>query len=191
MGKENRLVLVGGNKATVALDTDVTLAGDTDGAVPTQKAVKAYADSRAGDATIDTDGTMAADSDIVVPSQKAVITYVAAEIADYDTVAAHMETIDSGDAVSNAIPHTDIDNTVGGAAAVTLAAPSAVMKGKIKTITMTVDGGDVTMALTNVNNVAGASAGTTCTFDAVGDCIILAAVGAKWSVIGISGAVIS
>ena len=191
MGKSNRIVCVGGNLASVALDTDATMAGNSDAAVATQKAVKAYADSRAGDAAIDTDGTMADNSDTVVPSQKAVVTYVAAELAGYDALDVHTETIDKDDAVSNEIPHTNIDNTVGGAGAITLAAPSAAMKGKIKTITMTVGGGDVTMALTNVNNVAGASAGTTCTFDTVGDCLILAAVGAKWSVIGISGAAIS
>jgi len=42
-----------------------------------------------------------------------------------------------------------------------------------------------------VNNVAGASAGTTCTFDAVGETLILAACGPKWVVIGIAGATIS
>jgi hypothetical protein len=106
-------------------------------------------------------------------------------------VSAQTETITSGAAVSTLLKITDIDNTVGGAGAITLGVPNAIMAGQIKTIRMTVDGGDVTMALTNVNNVAGASAGTTCTFDAVGDTLILAACGAKWVVIGISGAAIT
>lgn len=106
-------------------------------------------------------------------------------------VSAQTESITSGAAVSTLIKTTDIDNTVGGAGAITLGTPNAIMAGQIKTIRMTVDNGDVTMALTNVNNVAGASAGTTCTFDAVGDTLILAACGAKWVVIGISGAAIT
>ena len=111
--------------------------------------------------------------------------------ADYPASSTLTETITSGVAVSAAIPFTNINNTVGGAGAVTLAVPAAAMKGKIKTITMTVNGGNVTMALTNVNNVAGASAGTTCTFDTVGDTIVLMATGAKWTVIGNSGAAIT
>ena len=118
------------------------------------------------------------------------VTATATELNTTD-LTAQTETIDSGVAVSNTLAHTDIDNTITGAGAITLDVPSAIMKGRIKTITMTVDNGDVTMALTNVNNVAGASAGTTCTFDAIGDCLILAACGAKWIVVGISGAVIS
>lgn len=46
MGKSNRLVTVGGDKASVALDTDATLAGNSDAAVATQKAVKAYVDAK-------------------------------------------------------------------------------------------------------------------------------------------------
>lgn len=51
MGKSNRIVCVGGNLASVALDTDDTMAGDSDAAVPTQKAVKAYVNSQNQDAS--------------------------------------------------------------------------------------------------------------------------------------------
>lgn len=46
MSKDNRLVAVGGSLASVPLDTDATLAGNTDSAVATQKAVKTYVDGR-------------------------------------------------------------------------------------------------------------------------------------------------
>ena len=104
-------------------------------------------------------------------------------------VSSQTETITAPGAVSTLLKITDLALT--GAGAVTLGVPNGVMAGEIKTIRMTVDNGDVTMALTEVNNVAGASAGTTCTFDAIGDTIILAACGAKWVVIGISGAAIT
>jgi hypothetical protein len=46
MGKSNKIVLVGGNLASAALDTDATLAGNSDAAVATQKAVKTYIDAQ-------------------------------------------------------------------------------------------------------------------------------------------------
>lgn len=107
------------------------------------------------------------------------MTATTAELNFAADASAQTETIDSGVAVSVLLKTTNIDNTVTGAGAITLDVPNGVMAGQIKTIRMTVD------------NVAGASAGTTCTFDAVGDTLILAACGAKWVVIGISGAVIS
>ncbi len=117
------------------------------------------------------------------------VTATAAELNFSADVSVQTETITGAGAVSVLLKNTNL--ALVGAGAITLAAPNAIMAGQIKTIKMTVDNGDVTMALTNVNNVAGASAGTTCTFDAVNDAIILAACGAKWVVIGISGAVIS
>ena len=90
------------------------------------------------------------------------------------------ETIDSGVAISADTKVTKIDNTTTGAGAVTLAVPDATMLGQVKTIEMTVDGGDVTLALTNI---LGGSASTTATFGAVGDTLILVGGISAWSVI--------
>jgi len=57
------------------LDTDSTLAADSDTKVATQKATKAYAVAKT---QIDTDVTLAANSDVKVASQKAVKAFVAA-----------------------------------------------------------------------------------------------------------------
>jgi len=113
----------------------------------------------------------------------------AAEINFSSDVSAQTETVTAAGAVSVLLKNTNLELV--GAGAVTLAAPNSIMTGQIKTIRMTVDNGDVTMALTEVLNVAGASAGTTLTFDAVGDTAILVACGAKWTVIGVSGAAIT
>jgi len=68
-----------------------------------------------------------------------------------------------------------------GAGAVTLAAPSTGMIGRLKTIQMTVDNGDVTLALTNV---VGQSSGTTATFNSVGDALVLiGGADSKWIVV--------
>lgn len=94
---------------------------------------------------------------------------------------AEVETIDSGDAISVTKFNTNIDNTTSGAGAITLAACPATMVGKIKTIRMEVDNGDVTLALTNVQ---GGSAATTATFDAVAEELILVgSAGGKWTVV--------
>lgn len=62
----------------------------------------------------------------------------------------------------------------------TLAAPGAGNVGQIKIITMTVDGGDVTLAGTNITG----EAATTATFDDVGDYLILYALSAtKWIIL--------
>lgn len=69
------------------LSTSTTLAENSDTKVPSQKAVKAYADNMVltgGGIPIgylDTDGTLAANLDTKVASQKATVTYVAAQIA--------------------------------------------------------------------------------------------------------------
>lgn len=97
---------------------------------------------------------------------------------------AETETIDSGAAADETIFHTAIDNTTSGAGAITLAAPPATMLGKIKIIEMTVDNGDVTLALTNVT---GGSAATTATFDAVDEALVLVGGTNKWHVIAESG----
>jgi hypothetical protein len=70
--------------STITIDTDGTLSANSDAVVPSQKAVKAYADTKQSAlgftpenvANKDTDGTFAANSDTKYPSQKAVKTYV-------------------------------------------------------------------------------------------------------------------
>jgi hypothetical protein len=86
-----------------------------------------------------------------------------------------LTTTDTG-AISIATLLTNISTA--GAESRTLAAPSAA--GKLKIITMTVDGGDCTLALTNV---VGGSAATTATFSAVGQSLVLLSAGAKWHVL--------
>ena len=68
-----------------------------------------------------------------------------------------------------------------GAGAVTLAAPSTGMIGRTKTIQMTTDNGDVTLALTNV---VGQSSGTGATFNDAGDALVLLGLAnSKWLVL--------
>jgi hypothetical protein len=61
-----------------------------------------------------------------------------------------------------------------GAQTRTLAAPTA--DGQLKMIVMTVHGGDVTIAATNIQG----GTGKTLTLAAVGDCAILVSLGGKW-----------
>lgn len=88
------------------------------------------------------------------------------------------ETLSAAGAISLVTAETSL--ALSGTGAVTLAAPTK--PGVIKTITMTADNGDVTLALTNV---VGGSAATTCTFNDVNDHIILVSnvARAKWVVI--------
>lgn len=71
-----------------------------------------------------------------------------------------------------------IDSTAG-AGSRTLAAPAAGAV-RLKIIRMSVDNGDTTLAATNIDG----SAGSTFTFDSVGDQIILMASGQKWVYLG-------
>lgn len=57
------------------LDTDGTLAANSDTKIPSQKAVKTYSDTKLASSALDTDGTLAANSDAKVASQKATKTY--------------------------------------------------------------------------------------------------------------------
>lgn len=95
------------------------------------------------------------------------------------------ETIDSGDAASVVKRITKIDNTVSGAGAITLDVPNAAMLGQVKVIEMTVDGGDVTLALTNVSGCP-AGTTTTATFANVGESLVVVAGVATWIYIGAS-----
>jgi len=66
------------------LDTDNTLAADSDVKVPSQKAVKAYADTKIPSNYLDTDGTLATNSDSKVATQKAVKTYAIPQSSPVD-----------------------------------------------------------------------------------------------------------
>ena len=96
------------------------------------------------------------------------------------------ETLTAAGAVSVAVSNTKL--ALVGAGAVTLAAPSAGMSGQIKTIEMTVDNGDVTLSLANVQ---GGSAATTCTWANVGEALVLVASSAAWNVVSEGGVVLS
>ena len=109
------------------------------------------------------------------------LTATAAEINGLD-VSVQTETILAAGAVSGVLTETSL--ALVGAGAVTLAAPTAAMVGRIKIIEMTVDNGDVTLALTNV---AGGSAATTCTWSAVGQALVLVAGLTKWCVVSEAG----
>ena len=100
-------------------------------------------------------------------------------------LSAQTETITTAGAASVVKRITKIDNTVGGAGAITLAVPNAAMLGQVKVIEMAVDNGDITLALTNV---VGCPAGTTttATFAAVGESLVLVAGVAKWIYVGAS-----
>lgn len=109
------------------------------------------------------------------------VTSTATELNTID-VSAMTETITAAGAVSVTKRLTKL--ALVGAGAVTLAAPDASMLGTVKVIEMTVDNGDVTLALTNV---AGGSAANTCTWSAVGQALVLVAGVAKWGVCSESG----
>lgn len=59
----------------VSLDTDGTLAANSDLVAASQKATKTYADTKLPSSYLDTDGTLAANSDTKIASQKAIVTY--------------------------------------------------------------------------------------------------------------------
>lgn len=89
------------------------------------------------------------------------------------------ETIAAAGALSVVVPVSKL--ALVGAGAVTLAAPSTGMLGRLKTVQMTTDNGDITMALTNV---VGQSSGTTATFNDAGDALVLiGGASGKWIVV--------
>lgn len=101
-------------------------------------------------------------------------------------LSAQTETITTG-AISVVKRITKLDTTAG-ATLFTLAAPDATMLGQVKVINFSVDNGDATLALTNVQ---GGSAGTLATFANVGDELVLVAGVSKWNVISEGGVVLS
>lgn len=102
----------------------------------------------------------------------------AAEIDRVADVSAYQEEIVAAGALSVTAKYSGLAVVSGGA--VTLAAPSAAALGQIKTIEMTTDDGDVTLALTNI---VGQSSGTGATFNSVGDALVLVAAFDKWIVL--------
>lgn len=73
--------------------------------------------------------------------------------------------------------------------AVTLAAPGDVAPGSVMVIEAdSAPGGDVTLALTNV---VGQSSGTTATFNAANEVLVLVAADSKWVVVGEAGVTLS
>lgn len=92
-----------------------------------------------------------------------------------------VETVTGAGAISISVAHTNLVTT--GANALTLAAPGTVTMPFLKTIHMTTDGGDGTLASTNI---VGQSSGTTSiTFNDAGDYLVLVAIPGKnkWSVV--------
>lgn len=111
------------------------------------------------------------------------VTATAAEINGVD-VSANTQTILAAGAVTGTVAKLALV----GAGAVTLAAPAATMTGRVMVIEMTVDNGDVTLALTNV---AGGTAANTCTWSAVGQALVLVAGLTKWCVVSEAGVVLT
>lgn len=70
----------------VATSTDGSLASNSDAKVPTEKAVKTYADTKLPSSYLDTDSALAANSDTKIASQKAVKTYVDGIVAAQDAM---------------------------------------------------------------------------------------------------------
>ena len=100
------------------------------------------------------------------------------EIDRFDDVSAYQQSVVAAGALSVSKVYSGL--AVVGGGAVTLAAPDGTFLGQVKTIEMTTDDGDVTLALTNV---VGGSAGTTCTFNTVNGCLVLLALSSKWVVL--------
>lgn len=114
------------------------------------------------------------------------LTATAAELNLAADVSAYQESVTAAGALSVTKLYSGL--AIAGAGAVTLAVPDASMLGKVKTIEMVSDGGDLTLALTNV---VGQSSGTTATFNDVGDTLVLLAISNKWVVIKEHGVTLS
>ena len=114
------------------------------------------------------------------------VSATAAELNIAADVSAQTEAVVAAGALSVTKRISTLAVVSGGA--VTLAAPSASMLGHVKVIEMTTDDGDVTLALTNV---VGGSAGTTATFSAVNQALVLVSGTNKWHVVAESGVVLS
>lgn len=146
-----------------------------------------------------TAGTVAASSAVVVDANKAIdvitvvdlklgasgsgvsMTCTSAELNAMCDASASTETRTGAGAISISTAYTSLVTTA--ADALTLAAPGASSIPRVKVIHMTTDGGDGTLASTNI---VGQSSGTTSiTFNDAGDYLVLMAIPGlnKWSVL--------
>lgn len=100
------------------------------------------------------------------------------DVAPFLNSIANVQTLTGAGAIDTTSPSTELVTT--GANAITLAAPT--IPGLVKTIRMKTDGGDGTLASTNI---VGQSSGTTSiTFNDANDMLVLVAVGLyKWAVL--------
>jgi hypothetical protein len=147
----------------------------------TQEASKAVV----ADANVNTGVAKITALHIGVSGSETQVTATAAELNKSD-ISAETETVIAAGAASVTKSYTKLEVVSGGA--VTLAAPDATMIGHTKVIEMTVDDGNVTMALTNVQ---GGTAATTCTWSNAGECLVLVAGATKWNVVSEGGVVLS
>lgn len=116
------------------------------------------------------------------------LTATGAEINNLCDISANTETILVAGAVS-VTKRITILNGVSGAYAVTLAAPDASMLGQVKIIQYAAGATNaITMALTNVQ---GGTAGTSASFNAVDETLVLVAGSNKWTVVGEAGVTLS
>lgn len=114
------------------------------------------------------------------------LTATPTELNQLNDASTYQETIAAAGALS--VTKVVSKLALSGAGAVTLAVPDASMLGQQKMIEMTVDNGDVTLALTNIE---GGTAATTATFSAVGQKLILLGGVSKWTVIKEMGVVLT
>lgn len=149
------------------------VSGVTAGTVTASKAVVVDANKH-----IDTIGIAAGGLKIGTSGSEVAVDTTAAELNTRCDDSAMVDTRADAGAISTSTAYTAVTTT--GAAAITLAVPTK--PAFIKVIKMTTDGGDATLALTNV---VGGSAATTCTFNDVGDTLVLVSdtVSGKWVVL--------
>lgn len=114
------------------------------------------------------------------------VTASAAEVnAACDVLTQAIVAADTAVTVDGTINKATVTNAVNGA--ITLAAPSAAMVGKILVIEYTGAGTNAaTLALTNVT---GGSAATSASFNAAGEALVLLGLASKWAVLSEAGGV--
>lgn len=99
------------------------------------------------------------------------------------------QTLTAAGAISLTANHVVLTPPDTSSYAVTLAAPGDTPVGTVKIIEAdSAPGGDVTLALTNV---VGQSSGTTATFNAANEVLVLVAADSKWVVVGEAGVTLS
>lgn len=118
---------------------------------------------------------------------EAQVTATSAELNLLDLSAQTESGIAASGVVSPTKRVTQLDSNAA-AGAITLAAPDASMLGQIKIIEMTVAGNALTMALTEV---VGGTAGSSASFDAAGEMLVLIGGATKWIVLKEYGVTLS